>query len=263
MPDAPFGNSAPQFGTAEYVGVPAPIACKFCGQAVAGSYYRVNGEAACASCAEQARREVPGESHAAFVRALLFGIGAAVVGMILYAVFEIATGLIIGYVALAVGYLVGKAMMKGSNGRGGRRYQITAAVLTYAAVSLAAIPVGIHYANEHKRAQRVAQQQQLAEEQRELEKESGQQPQELPPAQAPAKPAMSFRMNIGKMGAALLQLAVIGLASPFLELADPIHGVIGLVILFVGIRIAWKLTAGKALEVFGPFDNPVSPTTQG
>ena len=59
--------------------------------------------------------------------------------------------------------------MKGSNGQGGRRYQITAALLTYAAVSMAAIPVWIHYAGEHKQAQHASQQQQLADEQRALE----------------------------------------------------------------------------------------------
>ena len=80
------------------------------------------------------------DSHAAFTRALLYGIGAAVLGMILYAVFEIATGLIVGYVSLAVGWMVGTAMMKGSNGVGGRRYQVAAVLLTYAAVSMAAVP---------------------------------------------------------------------------------------------------------------------------
>jgi hypothetical protein len=45
-----------------------------------------------------------------------------------------------------------------------------------------------------------------------------------------------------------------GLASPFLELQDPMHGLIGLVILFVGIQIAWKLTAGPPIpEITGPY----------
>ncbi len=68
--------------------------------------------------------------------------------MILYATFAIATGIIIGYISLAVGWMIGKAIMKGSGGVGGRRYQITAAALTYCAVSMAAVPIGIHYAGE-------------------------------------------------------------------------------------------------------------------
>jgi hypothetical protein len=50
-------------------------------------------------------------------------------------------------------------------------------------------------------------------------------------------------------------VALLGLASPFLELQNLFHGLIGLVILFVGIRIAWQLTAGPKLEVLGPFQD--------
>jgi hypothetical protein len=46
---------------------------------------------------------------------------------------------------------------------------------------------------------------------------------------------------------------LIGLASPFLALENPVGGAIGLVILFVGMNIAWKLTAGPKIEILGPF----------
>jgi hypothetical protein len=48
---------------------------------------------------------------------------------------------------------------------------------------------------------------------------------------------------------------MIGLASPFLELQESFGGIIGLVILFVGIRIAWRITAAKLPEISGPFQN--------
>ena len=51
----------------------------------------------------------------------------------------------------------------------------------------------------------------------------------------------------------VVQLLFIGLASPFLELRNPVHGVIGLVILFVGLRIAYSMTSAKPLEVDGPY----------
>ena len=60
-----------------------------------------------------------------------------------YAGFTIATHFYFGYVAVAVGWLVGKAMIKGSNGVGGLRYQIAAVALTYGAISLAAIHIMI------------------------------------------------------------------------------------------------------------------------
>lgn len=232
-----FNNPTPQFGTAEYLGTPGSDRCHFCQQRITGDYYRLNGAVACRACAEKAHSELPQDSHTDYMRAVLYGIGAAIVGLIVYATFEIQTGIIIGYLSLAVGWFIGKAMMKGSSGRGGRRYQITAALLTYAAVSMAAIPIWIHFASEKQHA---SHQQQLADEQRELEKETGS------PQTAPAKPAMD-------RGKALLSLAFLGLASPFLELADPFHGLIGLFILFIGIRIAWQTTRETAPAIDGPF----------
>src|SRR2546421_639540 len=114
-------SQTPQFKTAEYIGGAGSDQCKFCRQAIAGSDYRVNGAMACASCAERAQRELPKSSHTHFVRAILFGVGAAIAGIVLYAAFGIITGWMIGYISLAVGYMVGKAMMKGSKGFGGRR----------------------------------------------------------------------------------------------------------------------------------------------
>ena len=63
-----------------------------------------------------------------------------------------------------------------------------------------------------------------------------------------AKPKMNFFTAIG-------ELALLGLGSPFLELQDPFHGAIGLVILFVGMRFAWQQTSAPKLEIMGPFQN--------
>jgi hypothetical protein len=259
-----FSDPSPQFGTAEYIGKPGNDHCQFCHQPIAGNYYRIDKSMACDGCAEKMRGALATDTHAAFTRALLYGIGAAILGMILYAVFEVATGLIVGYVSLAVGWMVGTAMMKGSDGVGGRRYQIAAVLLTYAAVSMAAVPVWIHYGNKHQREQQqqIRQeqtqgqqtQQQLDEEQRQLETESDQRPSQ--PASKPAQQKMSF-------GAWLARAALIGLASPFLEVLGggvTFGWLIGVVILFVGMKIAAKLTAGRPLEVYGPFNDSAQPS---
>jgi uncharacterized protein (DUF983 family) len=120
----------PQFEKAEYLGQPGANRCTFCKQETPHQYYRIGSQMACPACAMQIQRAAPTDSHAAFVRALLFGAGGAVLGLALYAGVEIATGWIIGYVALAVGFIVAKAMQMGSSGVGGRRYQIAAALLT-------------------------------------------------------------------------------------------------------------------------------------
>jgi hypothetical protein len=245
-----LNNPTPQFGTAEYIGSHGGDRCRFCQQPIAANYYRLKGAMACSNCAQKVQSETPKDSEAAYVRGLLFGIGAAIAGLILYATFEIMTGLIIGYISLAVGWMVGKAMMKGSDGQGGRRYQIAAVLLTYASVSLAAIPVWIHYAGEHRHERRAVQQQQRSEGNSQAESESGPQSES-----APAKPPID-------RGKALLRLAFLGLASPFLELADPFHGAIGLFILFIGIRIAWQTTRAALPTLDGPFPLSSPPPSQ-
>src|SRR5258706_4524618 len=154
---ASFSNPTPQFGTAEYVGSPGGDHCRYCHQLISGRYYRINDGMACADCAGKAGDELARDSHSAYVRGLLYGTGAAILGLILYATFAIVTGIVIGYASLAVGWMVGKAIMKGSNGVGGRRYQIAAGFLNWAAVLMAAVPLSLYLAPErqqHKLQQR-------------------------------------------------------------------------------------------------------------
>jgi hypothetical protein len=127
--------------------------------------------------------------------------GAAVGGLVFYASFTIITHMYIGYVALVVGLMVGKAVMAGSRGQGGLHYQITACALTYAAISLASIPILLSH---------------------------------VPPGAA---------INWAALAGPLLTA---GIASPFLALRRGPSGIIGLVILFVGLRVAFRLTREKA-----------------
>jgi len=239
-------DSTPQFGTAEYKGQPNLDRCKGCGQPIMGSYYRVGSNLACPSCADRLKREVPQDSHDAFVRALVFGVAAAIVALILYATLTILLeGVQIGYMSLGVGWLVAKAMMKGSNGIGGRRYQIVAAALTYAVVSMAIIPVGIYFylrddAKLHKPA--VVQQQ-----------SSGSDNQSGDQQQGPNKtnPSLSFADLMTVLG----RLALRGLMSPFYVVQRSAFGFVFLLILAIGIRIAWRMTAGtNEIAIYGPYE---------
>jgi hypothetical protein len=206
-----LSNPTPQFSTAEYGTKPASDRCEFCQQPIGGTYYRANAAMACPSCAENMRGELGMDRHAAFVRALAWGAGAAVVGLIGYALVAILLqGWVISYMSIGVGWLVGTAMMKGSKGAGGRQYQIVAALLTYAAVSMAAIPIWIHFS--------------------------------------------SRQFSVASLADRIGRLALAGLASPFLQLqGNPFWGLMGLLILFFGMRIAWRMTAGRPFEVDGPF----------
>jgi len=141
--------NTPQFNLAEYAG---PDICQYCRRPISGTYYRVRTAMACPECTDKLRAAMAKSDSSAYPFALVCGMGAAIVGMILYSAFTILTGWIVSYVSLAVGWMVGTAIKKGSGGSGGRRYQITAALLTYAAISISALPTGIHYARQHQRA---------------------------------------------------------------------------------------------------------------
>ncbi len=250
MSEHNIANPAPQFATAEYARKSGDDRCRTCDQALVGSYYRVNGALACTSCARQVAQKLPTDSHQMFVRGVTYGVGGAILGLILYSTIGIVTGLMIGYVSLAVGYIIAKAIKIGSKGIGGQRYQIAAAVLTYAAVSLAAVPIGISQIVKMKQQHtqpRIEQVQPRPVQSSEASPNAGVSIQRAP--QQATRPQM-------KLGSAIGALALAGLASPFLGFnQDPIRGWIGLIILFVGIRIAWKLTEGKVQSsVIGPFE---------
>ena len=254
MPIFSLNDPAPQFDTVEYAGQTAADRCHFCGQTVVGSYYRTNDQMACASCTDRLRRGDPEPSHAAFLRAVLLGSCAAAAGLIGYAAFGIITGWMIGYLSFAVGWLIAKAMMAGSGGIGGRRYQVVAVLLTYMAVSMAAVPIYIAQIRKESRGIEQAKvHSQSAPGQTDSSASTSEDQPEASPADnetgsAPKKASMSPAY-------ALMILVLVGLASPFLALTSPVHGLIGLFILWIGLQIAWRNTAGKpAADIMGPFD---------
>jgi hypothetical protein len=207
--------------------VQAQKSCAACKQLIEGPYFQVQQHVICPSCAakiqvgKQAKRPIP------WVRLAIYGAGAALAGSILYAI-PLAMGFQIGIVALAVGWMVGKAIRTGGYGVGGRPQQILAVALTYFAISMSFFPAGIFIGVKHAAAKKNS-------------------PAAAPAVPEPVKPPIS----VGKAVAGLLILAAI---SPFLELgSSPVGGLISLFILFIGLQRAWALTAGHEILVTGPY----------
>lgn len=118
------------------------LACTVCGADIATSYYEVNGSITCISCRAKLRSQFTGGSGSArFAKAVGFGLVAAAVGSALYYAVLALTGYEIGLVAIVVGFLVGRAVNRGSQGRGGRAYQLLAVGLTYFAIVTTYIPM--------------------------------------------------------------------------------------------------------------------------
>ncbi len=134
-PDAP--DQSLQFETAEYAGGGQP-ACSGCGQQTTGPYFRANGRVFCERCRGRIEQQLgsPGQ----FGRAALYGAGGAIAGAVLYYAVLAITHLQIGLIAVAVGYLVGKAVRQGSGVPGGRNYQLLAVALTYVSIAASYIP---------------------------------------------------------------------------------------------------------------------------
>jgi hypothetical protein len=143
-----------QFDRAETAG-PAPTAqpagaapaasvptCAACHQAITDAYFEVNGKVICPRCQQLiiAHHE-SGSPVARFLKAALFGIIAGAIGAAMwYVVRAVWKKGEWGIIAIVVGFLVGSAVRRGSNGRGGRGYQVLAVILTYLSICANYVP---------------------------------------------------------------------------------------------------------------------------
>ena len=143
---APTPSDDLQFGTAEPTtpftpgsDAGAAIACAQCARPIATRYWTVAGRTTCGDCKAKVERALAGEDSTRggrIAKSLALGLGAAVVGAALWFGVALWLGGSLGIVALATGWLVGRAVQVGSGGRGGRRYQVMAALLAYLPVVL-------------------------------------------------------------------------------------------------------------------------------
>jgi hypothetical protein len=238
------------FQRAAYEGdPPPPDQCAYCGRGITNEYFRVGGHLACPVCAQQAQSLVPPNAHSVFLRSLSYRAVAAVLGCIGYALIVIITGWSIGYAAIGVGYLVGWAMRRGAKEHGGRRYQVAAALLTYAAVAVAFVPIALHQIGEKNAKQAQVSQQTTV---------TPQDPQTASPPQTTS--SQPHGIHWGKFFLSIALLLGLGLISPFLELTGSIGGgLLNLFIILFGVRFAWQMMAVKTVTVDGPFEAVTPP----
>jgi uncharacterized membrane protein len=232
------------FQKAIYEGdTPAPDQCAYCGRGIASEYFRVGGHLACPICAQKAQSLVAPDSHKVFMHALSYGAAAALLGCAGYALITILSGWSIGYAAVGVGYVIGWAMRRAAKQHGGRRYQIAAALLTYAAVAVAFVPIQIHNSMKEKASERDAARGAVSS----TATPGG--------AVTDAPKESTHMMGVGEFALGILELLGVGLISPFLELtASTSGGLLNLFIIFIGVRFAWQMMAAQSVDVEGPFE---------
>ena len=145
-------EAALDFDKADFGDAPTGLKCAACSRAILDAYFEVNGAVLCAAC--HASVEVLGRSEGGagrFVRATLFGVMGGALGAGLWYAVAALFNLEIGLIAIAVGWLAGTGVSRGNEGRGGARYQLLAAFITYAAIVTTYVPsiyVGIREGRE-------------------------------------------------------------------------------------------------------------------
>jgi hypothetical protein len=129
------------------------VVCSMCNHKIVDRYWTLGDQPTCVSCKATVQREMASAKGAsAFMRSSLFGFGASLAGAVLYYAVVKLTGYQLALAAIAIGYMVGRAMRTGARGWGGRRFQIAAAGLTYLSVGLAYMPLAFENAKDAKKA---------------------------------------------------------------------------------------------------------------
>jgi hypothetical protein len=126
-----------QFDRAEFSSASATATpCAQCKQPIIQSYYEVGGHLVCAPCRDALSQGTSSSRGRRFLRSFAAGLGAAILGAIVWWGVRKLTGYEVGIISIGVGIGVAKAIRWGTFGRGGRAYQFLAVLLTYTAVTL-------------------------------------------------------------------------------------------------------------------------------
>jgi hypothetical protein len=214
--------------------------CASCRSAITAAYYEVNGHVVCADCKSTMEQARAGSGTSRLLKAAAYGAGAAVLGAGLYYAILAMTGYEIGLVAIAVGWLVGRGVQKGSNGAGGWAYQTLAVGLTYLAIVSTYVPFIVKSAMEKPdKASAVAAAPSAP---------AGTDSVAARPVAVTAAPGDG--MTAGKFAVGVLALIAIAAAAPFLA---GVENFLGLIIIGFALFQAWKMNRRVPLAFSGPY----------
>lgn len=228
--------------------VAAASSCVACKRPIVSEYYAIGDKVLCPMCTAQLQAPPAGTRVGRLGRATLYGLIAGLLGALIWFAIRKITHLEIGLVAVLVGFMVGTAVRKGSGGRGGRRYQVLAVVLTYSCIAANYMPdvlaafIDIAHKDQAATAPTTGPTTSTAT------VSSG------ASATQPATASSPKKHSIGMMLLAVLLLValvfVTSLAAPFLAGAA---NIIGLLIIGFALWEAWKLNRRRVLPISGPY----------
>lgn len=236
------GNPAPlQFETAtpqtpgREAAAAGGVTCAGCQRTIERAYFDVNGASVCETCRDTIERhaETP-RGWGVLARAAIAGLVAAVLGAILYYAVIAITNFEIGIVAIAIGYMVGYGIRMGTGGRGGRRFQILALVLTYWSVGLAYAPLVF-------RPPAAA----------DAQEKTAETPGETRTVTGGAGDETAER---GSVAFSLMVVFGLTFALPVMMVIGSLPGgLLSAAIIAFGMHQAWRMTGTPALQISGPY----------
>ena len=256
-----FDAAEPMSGGADTA---TAVTCGACATTITTHYYQVNGIITCAKCRHAAEQSLRSGSRGGRIgRALGLGVLAAIAGAGVYYAILAATGYEIGLVSIAVGWMVGRAVNRGSNGRGGRAYQLLAVGLTYAAIVSTYIPFIVKEFRDNPPVAAAADstgatageamgtggaEPTLA--QAAPAAPAGEASADVAAAVAATDDAAEQERSLGAFLVAVLVLFAIAAVSPVLA---GLGNILGMLIIGFALFEAWRINRRATLEVSGPY----------
>ncbi len=276
------------FGDAQPAGA---VQCSACKEPIAGAYYEINGEVACAGCQAKALAlRTGGSATARVVWATIFGTAAGAAGAgIYYGISALTGGWEFGLIAILVGFMVGFAVSFGSQQRGGWFYQLLAVGLTYCSIVSTYIPPIAEELRQVSVADLAVESPDEAAEAVETDPEDGagdpagevvglfaeeaepgedfersaaerseagafeeNEPAASPPAEPAAGPAAGEELEPIEISGVVFWIFVVVFAFAAPFLAG-FENILGILIIGFGLWQAWQLNRKRPFEVSGPF----------
>ena len=246
--------------------------CKACSRPIASTYYEVNSAIICASC--RAAFDRPrGSRFSRGLHATGLGLLAAIAGSLLYFAVAAITGREFGLVAIAVGYMVGRAVRRGSRGRGGWAYQTLAVGLTYLAIVSTYVPLIVKDFQKRAPATRDSVQARPNTPMADTITISARGPEvgrtldsaaaakradsgfSVAQAGSPAATAHGTTVRAKRLGPGTMLLGVgaLMLLAAVIPIFAGFSNIIGLIIIGIAVFEAWKLNRRVVLNIAGPF----------
>jgi hypothetical protein len=272
--DLQFARAEPAAG---YTPDADGLACAECRQPIDLYYFEVGGQVVCAGCKGKLEAAIRGEGTSRggrVTRALLYGGAAMVLGAAIWFGVYVATGWQHALVAILIGWMIGTAVHKASAGRGGRRYQVIATVMTYCSVALSYGALGIREMVNEKNAPAVtadstatragAAVSSAATSTSASAAAAGDEAADDDDAAVAADSTGADAASEGSLGVAVLFMLGFMFVLPIIaNLSDMPGGLIGIAIIGFGIHQAWKMNQAVAITITGPHRVGSAPRPAG